>query len=160
MHVRRLSRVLRSLAIAAVVVPIAGCGGDDETGKRRPTGPREPTAVEAVDIRATIAQLEGAVAKPDAPAVCRLYSEHARGRETLAYATCATAVRSDLRRERPPRLAVGTIRVARGGGTATVAVNSSAKGRDPFEIQARLVRERGAWRVDDEVADYLVRRGS
>ena len=153
----------RVAAVGAILVLLSGCGDDEP--KRVPTGTqhRKPTVAEARDIRATIALLEGVIARPDAPVVCRLYSSHAREQETLAYATCATAVRSDLRRAKPPRLTVGAIdvsfdpRVRPRKLAASVAVTSSAPGRDPFELDARLVQERGGWRIDDPVARYLTR---
>lgn len=155
----------RSLAIGALLVLVAGCGGDDKSSKAKHTGAkhRRPTIAEARDIRATIAQLEGAIAHRDAPAVCRLYTEDAQQTETDLYATCATGVRSDLRREKPPRLAVGKIEVSFNRRArprtleASVAVTSSAKGRDPFGLDAVLVQERAAWRINDSVIDYLVK---
>src|SRR4051794_6657431 len=147
--------MVRPLAVAAVVALLAGCGGSDEPKKPKLVGRRAPTLAEARDIGATIGQLEGATAHRDAPAVCRLYTEHARQAETLAYATCATAVRSDLRRAPAPKLSPGAItvrfdrRVRPPKVEASVAVTSSAAGRDPFQLDARLVQERGGWRIDD-----------
>lgn len=153
---------LRALAAAAVVLlPAAGCGGDDKPSKPRLVGQREPTLAEARDIGATIGQLEGAVAHRDAPGVCRLYTQHVRERETLAYATCATAVRSDLRRAPRPKLALGRIvvrfdrRVRPPKVEALVAVTSSAPGRAPLKIDPRLVPEGGGWRIDQPVGDFL-----
>jgi hypothetical protein len=159
----RHTPIVRMLAVAAVLALPAGCGGGDEPKKPKLVGTRAPTVAEARDIGATIGQLEGAAAHRDAPAVCRLYTERARETETLAYATCATAVRSDLRRASPPKLALGTIevrfdrRVRPPKVEASVAVTSSGPGRDPFQLHARMVQERGAWRIEDPVARYLVR---
>jgi hypothetical protein len=157
----------RPVAVGALVLAVAGCGGGgDETGSGASVARgvhRAATVPERHDIEATIAQLEGAISRRDAPAVCRLYTEDARTTETEAYATCATAVRSVLRREKPPRLTIGKIDVSsertRRPRTleASVAVTSSAAGRDPFTLDAVLVQERGMWRVNDAVSDYLVK---
>jgi hypothetical protein len=157
----------RHAAIGLLALVVAGCGGD-ESPKPKPPGPRHraATPAEAADIRATVAELEGAIAHRDAPAVCRLYTRRAREQATLAYATCATAVRSDLRREPPARLTVGAIvvsydtrerpRVLRASATVT----SAPRGGDPFELDARLAQESGGWRIEDEVARYLVKPAS
>ena len=154
----------RPSAIAALlVVLVAGCGAGHEE-KAKP-GPRHRSATlrERGDISATISQLQAAIERRDAPAVCRLYSEGARKAETEFYATCATAVRSDLRRLDRPRLSVGKIEVRFDSRQrprvlqAIAEVTSSAAGRDPFTLHAGLVLEGGLWRVKDKVIDYLER---
>jgi hypothetical protein len=152
----------RWLAIAALLVPVAGCGGDDGRAEHRTVEHRKATVAEAGDIGTTIEQLERAIAHRDARAVCRLYSEDARRTATLAYATCASAVLSDLRSEKPVRLAVGAVAVRVDSRTrppmreASAAVTSTPRGRSPFRLDAVLVQERGAWRIDQSLRDYLV----
>ncbi|MEA2124706.1 MAG: hypothetical protein QOI80_1488 [Solirubrobacteraceae bacterium] len=162
----------RSVAIGALCVALlgSGCGGG---GGDKPTKPgvtgakhRQPTPAEAREIKATIASLEDAMDRGDAGAVCRLYTADAKQTETDLYASCATAVRSGLQREKPPRLAVGRIDVSFDPSQrprvleASVAVTSSAAGRDPFDVDAVLVREQGSWRVNDTAIEYLVKGGS
>ena len=78
-----------------------------------------------------------------------------------SYTSCDTATRSDLEAERPPRLTVGRIEVTNARGEpgvleASAAVTSAAPGRDPFQVDAVLVREGGSWHVNDGVLDYLL----
>jgi hypothetical protein len=159
------------LAIGALFVLVllgsgCGAGGDHRAASQggvTAAKHRAPTSAEARDITSTISSLQGAMARGDAAAVCRLYTEVARQTETDLYATCATGVRSDLRREKPPRLSVGKIEISFDPSKrprlleASAAVTSSAAGRRPFEMDAVLVLERGSWRVDDNAIDYLVK---
>jgi hypothetical protein len=160
----------RPLAIGALLLVLlvgAGCGGGD--GKKSslahatPAKHRRPTPAEARDIRGTIAQLEGAIDRDRAGAVCDLYTKDARLTATESYASCDTAVRSDLEGEKPARLSVGRIDVSWDPAErprslqASVAVTSTAAGREPIDVDAVLILEDGSWRIDDSVLDYLVK---
>jgi hypothetical protein len=156
----------RKLAIAGLVLAVGGCGGGGDGGGEPKAGftsakHRAPTAAEARAIRATIAQLEAAIAHGDADVVCSLYTEDARKIDANAYASCETAVRSDLEGARPPKLAVGRIAVSSDPAErprsvrASVEVTSIARGRDPMAVNAVLVKEGSKWRLDETVLDYV-----
>ncbi|HKP90061.1 MAG TPA: hypothetical protein VJT75_08820 [Thermoleophilaceae bacterium] len=153
----------RLVALAALVV-VAGCGGDggdDTAATVTPAKHRAPTAAESRAIRATIASLERAIRKGDANAVCNLYGEDARESSAQVYASCDTSVRSDLEGKKPPRLEVGKIDVNWDPAErprslqASVAVTSSARGRDPIDVDAGLILEGGSWHLLD-FADAFV----
>ena len=154
----------RLLAIAALVL-VPGCGGDGD-GDGSPKAPaavkhRAPSPAESRDIRATIGELEEAIADGDARAVCNLYPEDARQVQAEAYASCDTATRSDLEGEKPPSLAVGRIEISAARGQpgvleASANVTSSARGRRAFDVDTVLVREGSSWRIDGGVLDYLL----
>jgi hypothetical protein len=168
--VRRSSLAIGCLALVVAALCV-GCGDDGEGergggGGGRTTGApqierRVPTPAETRAIESTITRLERAIGEGDAREVCGLYTEDTRQTQAAAYTSCDAATRSDLEGKEPPRLGVGRIEVSSARGQpgvleASAAVTSSADGRDPFELEAVLVREGPTWHVDGGVLDYLL----
>jgi hypothetical protein len=158
----------RPLAIGAlllVVVALAtGCGEKDEPDGFTPARvvDRAANPAETRAVRATIAKLEAAIARGDAPAICRLYTEDARQTEVAVSGTsCERGVSADLKGEKAPRLSVGKVEVTASRRHSFVMeagapVTSRAAGRKPFKLDAILVTERGSWHLHDGVLDYVL----
>jgi Putative lumazine-binding len=126
-------RLSTALAVAALAMAAAACGGSGATSDRE-------------QVAATVRAFGRATQAGDYGRLCRdLLSTALVTRIQRAGITCRDALQAGLQGVRAPRLSVGEITVD--GDRATAEVRTSAAGQRPSVDRLRLVREAGRWRI-------------
>jgi hypothetical protein len=121
-----------------VMLALSGCdlGGDEEA---------KPASGEPAQVAATVDRLEHAVAERDFAGVCdQLFT--AKARQRAGGDECARQLRSAAEGVERPSIEIQRIDVE--GNTATVRVQTEAKGQARVSDELQLRREGGRWLVE------------
>ena len=142
-----VARVRLHLLLLAIVVVLAGCGGDDAS-KQRAAGPDAAADRRAVAER-TAAYLGAYVAGDGEQACAQLRTAPAQCVETLSAVGPAIVERLPREQRRAFRLAVSdpaAVQVELAGDRATAGLAPAAEGRQPMRIA--LVRTGDRWLIE------------
>jgi hypothetical protein len=129
-------RAAGRVALSALVMGLASCGGGDDDDQDAGGLAREASAV--------IEQLERSIAQGEFERICsELFS--AEVRRQAGGGDCPAMLERTAAGVKRPRIEVKEIKIE--GATATVDVVTVAEGQARVEDTIRLVREAGAYRI-------------
>jgi hypothetical protein len=122
-------------AVCALVIGLAGCGGDDED---------EPAGGLAQEAAGVVKQLERSIREGDFDRVCsELLSSEVR--RQAGGGDCPAMLARTSAGVKRPRIEVKAIKIQ--GAMASVDVVTVAEGQARVEDTIKLVRENGAYRI-------------
>jgi hypothetical protein len=129
-------RAAGTIALSALVIGLASCGGGSDDGEDAGGLAREASAV--------IEQLERSIAQGEFDRICsELFS--AEVRRQAGGGDCPAMLERTSAGVKRPRIEVKEIKIE--GAMATVDVVTVAEGQARVEDTIRLVREAGAYRI-------------
>ena len=124
---------MRRLALVAVLVVVAGCGGDDKPS-------------DADQVRAALVSFGKATAAHDYTTMCtKLLAPTLLDKLRQVGLGCEEALKQGLGDVKSPQLSVGKITV--NGDTADAEVRTSAEGQAPSTDTVQLRRVDGNWKI-------------